>query len=215
MGFSLTQVIVTITGGSMFMLLFFAAIMCIILGMGMPIVTVYIVTAIIVAPVLNSMGVSDMASHMFVFYWGMLSFLTPPVMLSVYAAATLARADSWATAGVSMRLAVAAYIVPFAFVYNPALLTIGPVHQIVISGITAIVGIGMVAIGLEGYLLAELKWVQRILLVIGGLALLVPNIIVRMIGLLIAVLLFYWEWIRVKRSRQSQTLQGAEKVGSV
>ena len=215
LGFSLTQVIVTITGGSMFMLLFFAAIMCIILGMGMPIVTVYIVTAIIVAPVLNSMGVSDMASHMFVFYWGMLSFLTPPVMLSVYAAATLARADSWATAGVSMRLAVAAYIVPFAFVYNPALLTIGPVHQIVISGITAIVGIGMVAIGLEGYLLAELKWVQRILLVIGGLALLVPNIIVRMIGLLIAVLLFYWEWIRVKRSRQSQTLQGAEKVGSV
>lgn len=214
LGFSLTQVLVAICGGNLFLLLIFAAIMCIILGMGMPIVTVYIITAIIVAPVLDSMGVSGMAAHMFVFYWGMLSFLTPPVMLSVYAAATLARASSWSTASLSMRLGVAAYIVPFVFVYNSALLAEGPVQQIVISGITAFLGIGMVAIGLEGYLLANLKWVQRILLILGGLALLVPIGKVRLIGLCLAVILFCSEWIRVKRSRQSQNVEGLEKVGS-
>ena len=115
LGFSLTQVLVTVCGGNLFLLLVFAALMCIILGMGMPIVTVYIVVAIIIAPVLTQLGVSEMAAHMFVFYFGMLSFLTPPVMLSVYAAATLARANSWKTAWLSMRLGIAAYIVPFVF----------------------------------------------------------------------------------------------------
>ena len=175
--------------------------MCIILGMGMPIVTVYILVAIIVAPVLESMGVSAIAAHMFVYYWGMLSFLTPPVMLSVYAAATLAGANSWSTAGVSMRLGIAAYIVPFAFVYNSALLANGSPSRIAINAIAAILGIGMVSIGFEGYLLRNLGWVQRILIVIGGLALLVPSEIVRFPGLGLALFLFYWEWVRVKRSK--------------
>ena len=203
LGFSLTQVLVAICGGNLFLLLVFAAIMCIILGMGMPIVTVYIIVAIIVVPVLDSLGVPGMAAHMFVFYWGMLSFLTPPVMLSVYAAATLARANSWSTASLSMRLGIAAYIVPFAFVYNSSLLAEGTPLQIAVSAITAILGIGMIAIGLEGYLLGNLKWIQRILLIIGGMALLVPSGMTRFFGLGLAILLIYWEWIRVRRSRQS------------
>ena len=125
LAFSLTQVLVSLCRGNLFLLLVFAALMCIILGMGMPIVTVYIITAIIIAPVLSSLGVSGMAVHMFVFYWGMLSFLTPPVMLSVYAASTLAHANSLATTRLSMRLGIAAYIVPFAFVYDSTLLADG------------------------------------------------------------------------------------------
>jgi TRAP transporter 4TM/12TM fusion protein len=204
LAFSLTQVLITICGGNLFLLLIFAAVMCIILGMGMPIVTVYIITALLVAPVLDNLGVSGMTAHMFVYYWGMLSFLTPPIMLSVFAAATLARANSWSTARVAMRLGVAGYIVPFAFVYNPALLAQGPVLEIVMSALTAFLGIAMVAIGLEGFLLLALNWVQRILLFIGGLALLVPSGNFRLLGLSIAVILFIWEWIRVKRSRQRQ-----------
>ena len=200
LGFSLTHVLVTICGGNLFLLLFFAALMCIILGMGMPIVTVYIIVAIIVAPVLTHMGVPAMAAHMFVFYWGMLSFLTPPVMLSVYAASTLAHANSWKTAWLGMRLGIAAYIVPFAFIYNTALLAEGSPQQIAISAIAAILGIAMVAIGLEGYLLRNLRWVQRVLLVIGGVALLTPIGTVRFVGLGLAVLLFFWEWIMVRRS---------------
>ena len=207
LGFSLTQVLVALCGGNLFLLLVFAALMCIILGMGMPIVTVYIIVAIIVAPVLTSLGVPDMAAHMFVFYWGMLSFLTPPVMLSVYAAATIARANSWSTASLGMRLGIAAYIVPFAFIYNSSLLAEGSPLQIAIDAIAAVLGIGMVALGLEGYLLGNLRWVQRILLVIGGLALLVPSGTARFAGLALAVLLFSWEWIRVKRSRQSQNIK--------
>lgn len=204
LGFSLTQVLVAICRGNLFLLLVFAAIMCIILGMGMPIVTVYIIVAIIVAPVLTSLGVTDMAAHMFVFYWGMLSFLTPPVMLSVYAASTLARANSWKTASLGMRLGIAAYIVPFAFVYNSSLLAEGSLIKIAASAVTAVLGIGMVAIGLEGYLLGNLRRAQRILLVIGGLALLVPSRNARLAGLALAVLLFCWEWIRIRRSRQPQ-----------
>ncbi len=208
LGFSLTQVLVALCGGNLFLLLVFAALMCIILGMGMPIVTVYIIVAIIVAPVLTSLGVPAMAAHMYVFYWGMLSFLTPPVMLSVYAAATLARANSWETAWLGMRLGIAAYIVPFAFIYNSSLLAEGSPLQIAIGAIAAILGIGMVAIGLEGYLLGNLRWVQRILLVIGGVVLLVPGEKAKFAGLGLAVLLLSWEWIRVKSSRQSKDIKG-------
>jgi TRAP transporter 4TM/12TM fusion protein len=205
LGFSLTQVLVTVCGGNLFLLLVFAAVMCIILGMGMPIVTVYIIVAIIIAPVLTQLGVSDMAAHMFVFYFGMLSFLTPPVMLSVYAAATLARANSWKTAWLSMRLGIAAYIVPFVFVYNAALLAVGRFEQIAVSAAAAVLGIGMLAIGLEGYLLAHLRWIQRSMLIIGGIALLVPHTIARLIGLALAVVLFGWEWIRIQRARPAHT----------
>ena len=207
LGFSLTQVLVSLCRGNLFLLLIFAALMCIILGMGMPIVTVYIIVAIIIAPVLTSLGVSEMAAHMFVFYFGMLSFLTPPVMLSVYAAATLARANSWGTARLGMRLGIAAYIVPFAFVYDSSLLADGSPLQIAIGSITGIIGIGIMAIGLEGYLSEALKWFQRILLVIGGLALLVPSATAKFIGLGLALLLFSWEWIKVRHFRQSHSIE--------
>jgi TRAP transporter 4TM/12TM fusion protein len=208
LGFSLTQVLVEICGGNLFLLLVFAALMCIILGMGMPIVTVYIIVAIIIAPVLTQLGVSEMAAHMFVFYFGMLSFLTPPVMLSVYAAATLARANSWKTAWLSMRLGIAAYIVPFIFIYNASLLAQGRLEQVIVSAAAAVVGIGMLAIGLEGYLLAQMRWVQRIMLIIGGVALLVPTTTARLIGLALAVVLFCWEWIKTRHSsRQLQNIK--------
>ena len=204
LGFSLTQVLVELCRGNLFLLLIFSAFMCIILGMGMPIVTVYIITAIIVAPVLSSLGVSDLAAHMFVYYWGMLSFLTPPIMLSVFAASTLAQANAWATARLGMRLGIAAYIVPFVFIYDPGLLAQGSPFGIVISALTALLGIGMVAIALEGYILRNLKWFQKILLVSGGMALLVPSGIANFMGLGLAVVLFFWEWLRFKRLRRSQ-----------
>ena len=206
LGFSLTQVLVTLCAGNLFLLLVFAALMCIILGMGMPIVTVYIVVAIIIAPVLTQLGVSEMAAHMFVFYFGMLSFLTPPVMLSVYAAATLAHANSWKTAWLSMRLGIAAYIVPFVFIYNTALLAVGRFEQIAVSAAAAVLGTGMVAIGLEGYLLAHVGWIQRVALVVGGIALLAPSTTARLVGLGLAVCSFGWEWLRIKRSRLAHTI---------
>jgi len=203
LGFSLTQVLAALCGGHLFLLLVAAAIICVLLGMGMPIVTVYIIVAIIVAPVLIGMGVPAMAAHMFVFYWGMLSFLTPPVMLSVYAASTLAHSNSWKTAWVSMRLGIAAYLVPFAFIYNTALLAAGSPAQIATSAMAAILGVGMVAIGLEGYLLKNLGWIQRALLIIGGVALLAPSGTAKFAGLGVALIVICWEWMRIRHSRQS------------
>jgi len=198
LGFSLTQVLVALSGGNLFILLIFAALMCIILGMGMPIVTVYIIVAIIVAPVLTQLGIPPMAAHMFVFYFGMLSFLTPPVMLSIYAAAMMAQANSWKTAWLGMRLGIAAYIVPFAFVYNTALLADGSALQIAISAIAAVLGVGMIAIGLEGYLVKNLGLVKRVLLIAGGVVLLTPFELAWIAGAGLAAVLFCWERIRVR-----------------
>jgi TRAP-type uncharacterized transport system fused permease subunit len=105
-----------------------------------------------------------------------------------------------------MRLGIAAYIVPFAFIYNTSLLAEGRFVQIAMSAVAAVLGIGMVAIGLEGYLLAHVRWVQRIVLVVGGVALLVPSTTVRLTGLGLAVCLFCWEWIRITRSRRAQAI---------
>jgi len=129
--------------------------------------------------------------------------LTPPVMLSVYAASTLAHSGLWKTAGVGMRLGIAAYIVPFAFVYNTALLAEGPALQIAISAIAAILGVGMLAIGLEGYLTKNLGWVERALLIAGGVALLTPFKLAWIAGAGLAAVLFFWERIGVKHSSQS------------
>jgi TRAP-type uncharacterized transport system fused permease subunit len=106
-----------------------------------------------------------------------------------------------------MRLGIAAYIVPFVFIYNASLLAEGRLEQIAVSAAAAVLGIGMVAIGLEGYLLASLRWVQRTVLVLGGVALLMPSATAKFIGLGLALLLFSLEWIRVRHLRQ---LQGIE-----
>lgn len=202
LGFSLTQILVELTGGNLLLLLIFAAMLCTILGMGMPIITVYIIVAVIVAPVLIEMGIPELAAHMFVFYWSLLSFLTPPVCISVYAAAALARANYWKTAWTSMRLAVSGYIVPFIFVYNTALLAQGSASEIAIGAVTAILGVSMLAIGLEGYLLKRLGWVERVLLVLGGVGLVTNIPIANYGGIGIAAVVILWEFVSKRRLRQ-------------
>lgn len=212
LGFSLTRTFVTLSGGYLFPMLVMSAAVCIILGMGMPIVTVYIIAATLIVPGFTTLGVSEMAGHMFVFYFSMLSFLTPPVMLSVYAACSIANASPWKTAWNAMRLAVSAYIVPFVFIYNPSLLLKGSLMQIVTDSAAAFAGIGMLSLGLEGYIFRHLKFVRRILILLGGVALVWPNTIIRVAGLVVCAVVLIWEWSVTKFSNRKSDIKDFDQM---
>ncbi len=169
LGFSLTSSLVTLTGGSLIFLLIVTAIICIILGMGMPIVTVYILAVMLVGPGLKNLGVPDLSAHMFILYYSMLSFLTPPVCLCIFAICTIAGSDLWSTAWAGMRMAVVAYVIPFAFVYDPGLLLQGSWSNVAASCISAFVGTLLIALGIEGFAKHALHISSRIGLICAAL----------------------------------------------
>lgn len=178
LGLSLTETFTILSGGYLFPLLVLSGIVSIILGMGMPIVTVYIVVAILVSPVLIQLGVKPMAAHMFLLYYSVISFLTPPVCISVYAASAIAQAPPMQIAARSVRLAAGAYVVPFAFVYDPSLMLgqgeHGVLHSlVVISG--AIIGMISLSLGLEGYVRRPVKLLVRCLLIGAGILCFFPG----------------------------------------
>lgn len=212
LGFSLTRTFVMLSGGSLFPLLVMSAAICILLGMGMPIVTVYILAATLIVPGIAQMGISEMAAHMFVFYFGMLSFLTPPVMLSIYAACSISGASPWQTAWKAMRLGISAYIVPFIFIYNPALLFEATASQIAYSITAAFLGIGIISLGIEGYVFRKLTNLRRTLLIIGGMALLWPTKIIDIGGICLCAAILIWEFIAVKN--KSKTIHSNEATVS-
>src|SRR3990170_2713495 len=174
LGFRFSLGLATLAGGNVFILLVLVAIACIILGMGMPTAAVYILLAVLAVPGLVELGIDPLAAHLFVFYFGILSMITPPVCLATYAAASIAGSDFMKTALTGMRLATVAYVVPFLFVYSPALLLKGTVLDVVVAVTTAIIGAGFLGIALSGYLFARLNLLQRGLLAVGALGMLTP-----------------------------------------
>ena len=170
---SFSHEIVSFAGGNVFLLLVLGAFASFILGMGMTITACYIFLAIVMAPALVDLGFYPLAVHLFVMYWGMASFITPPVALGSFAGATVAGSSPLETGIVSMRLGIATYIVPFFFVLNPALILHGPVWEILYTIITCTIGLWIIASSLEGYLcgIGELPLWSRPLLFLSGLLL--------------------------------------------
>lgn len=172
-----------IAGGDMLVLLLMGALTSFILGIGMPVTAAYIFLAIALAPALINGGMNPMAVHMFILYWGMLSFITPPVAIGAFAAASVAGSSPMKTSFVSMQMGSIIYFIPFFFVLEPALLLQGTPSQILIAIACAVGGILMVAGGLQGYLpklgdLSErglLHWPLRLAFIIGGLFLAMPH----------------------------------------
>lgn len=170
LGVGLSDAIVTLAGGNMFLLLFLAALVCLILGMGMPSLPAYIMTVLFVAPALaKGFNVLPLATHLFVFYFACISFITPPVAIGAYVAAGIAQGNPLRTALIATRLGIVAYIVPFVFVYDPALLLRGPVPQVLLSIVAAVAGVTCIAWGIGGYQKDKLHWLLRILYAIGGI----------------------------------------------
>lgn len=172
MGLSLS--LVKLGEGSLPLLLVVVALICIVLGMGLPTTGVYLLVAILAAPPLVQLGVPPMAAHMFVFLFGCLSMITPPVAMAAYAAAHIAKADPIQVALTACRLGWPAFVVPFLFAYSPALLLIGSWPDIVIAVASAVAGTWLLCAAIAGYLFRELAGSMRAVVAAAGLLLLVP-----------------------------------------
>jgi TRAP transporter 4TM/12TM fusion protein len=174
LGFGLTLSLVQIAGGNLFVLLVLAAIVSIILGMGMPTVGVYILLATLVAPALIEMKIDPIAAHLFIMYFGMMSMITPPVCVGAFAAASIAKAPSMRTGYAAMRFGWTAFVIPFMFVFSGTLLFKGDALHIAIDITAAIGGVWAVSSAMMGHGLRALGPLSRILFAVAGCALIVP-----------------------------------------
>lgn len=174
LSFKFANALVQLGHGNLILLLLLAAAVCIVLGMGLPTLGVYLLLAALVAPGLIEVGVNPMAAHLYVMYFGMMSMLTPPVAIAAFAAAGIARADPMRTGFAAVRFAWLAYIIPFLFVFSPTLILVGRTDLVVASVVTALVGVWLVCAGFAGYFLRPLGIAQRAAFVVTGLLALLP-----------------------------------------
>ncbi len=185
LGIVFTQFVVGLAQDTLIAALVLTMIAGIVLGMGMPTTPAYIVMTALLVPAIIKLGVIPPAAHMFAFYFAVLSAITPPVALAVYAASGLAKSDIWTSGWAAVKIGAAGFIVPFMFVYEPALLMIGDWPTIAWRFVCAVVGILLFAGGLHGYFLTAASHWQRGLLIIGGLSLVYPSVLSDITGAVI------------------------------
>jgi len=174
LGLKFTQSIIDLSGGHLLALLALTALASIILGMGLTTTAVYITLAALIIPALQKMAIAPIAAHMFAFYFGAVSTITPPVALAAFAAAAIAGTRPMATAWQASQIGIAKYFVPFIFVYNPSILFVGPLWLTAFSVVTATLGIWALSAAMEGWLFGALNWTLRGLLLIIAIAILYP-----------------------------------------
>lgn len=191
-----TGFLVELAAGHLLLALIVTMIAGIILGMGMPTTPAYIMQAALLIPAIIKLGVTPLAAHMFAFYFSCLSAVTPPVALAVYAAASIGGASLWGAGLQAMKFAAAGFIVPFFFVYSPALLFQGTWTQILSVVVTGTVGVVALAAGLEGQLLRPATWLERLLLIVAAFLLIDPGITTDVIGLVLLVAVVAWQKLR-------------------
>ena len=195
-GMKFSYMLMTLSGGQLWLALIYTTFAAILLGLSLPTTAVYLTLAIIVAPGLVQMGVPKMAAHMFIFYMGVTSDLTPPTCLSPFAAAAIAGSPPMATAWQAMRLGAVLFIVPFMFVYSPELLMIGSWPDILFAFARAGVGVFCLAAGLQGWLRRRATPLERALLITAGMLLVVPNLTADAGGLVLLALVWTLQSLR-------------------
>ena len=207
LGFALTFSLIGIAGESQIILLLIAAVVCIVLGMGMPTLAIYVLLSALIAPALVESGMEAIPAHLFILYFGMMSMITPPIALAAFAASTLTKADPMATGFAAMKFGWTAYFVPFLFVYSPTLILLGDPGDIVINVTTAIIGTYYASLGVVGYLVRPMNPLFRLLMIAAGLAAMLPYEIFAEAGLLnaagvaIGALVIAFEVVLGRRAR--------------
>ena len=178
--------IVAVAGDRLFIALFLTMLCCIVLGMGVPTTATYCIMAATCAPILTRMGVPIIAAHFFVFYFGIVADITPPVALAAYAGSAIAKSNPMRTAYNATKLAVAAFIIPYVFCFSPAMLLIETdTLSVLVIALTSLIGIFGVAAALEGYLFTNMSIVVRLLLIVGGLLMIYPGTMTDIVGLIL------------------------------
>lgn len=207
LGQLLIRTLVPIAENSTFLALFLTMICCIILGMGVPTTANYVIMATITAPILIKMGIPVLAAHMFVFYFGIVADITPPVALAAYAGAAIAKCNPLKTGVTATRLAITAFIVPYIFAYSPEMLFIGVEHwyDVALICVSAIIGIIGVSAGMEGYMYVKCPWWQRIMLLAGGLLCIIPGAVTDISGFALIAVVFALQKIAEKKHPELKT----------
>jgi TRAP transporter 4TM/12TM fusion protein len=210
LAFSMTIQLLALAGGNVFLLLLLIAILAFILGIGLPTVSVYILTATLLAPALVKLGVTPMAAHMFVMYNGILSMITPPVAFAAYAAANIARTDGWTTGWIACVVGWSTFILPFLFVLTPSLLMDGTWIEIVLNFSRVIFGIWLGTMAAVGFALAPLGRIGRLLYAAASIAVVLPPesfqgaILINAAGITAAVILLALDWFRRKQAKPTE-----------
>lgn len=181
-GINLSRFVVELGGGNLVLTLVLIGFASLIVGMGLDATPAYVTLAALMAPALIQIGVPPMAAHLFVIYWALASFFTPPTCLAVFVTAPIAGAPVWASGWEAVRLGMAAFIVPMAFAINPALLMQGSPAEIVLATATALAGALSLAAGLRGFALTPLGWLERAVMVVGGCLLIGPGWVAPAVG---------------------------------
>jgi len=200
LGLKFSSLVVTLSGGNLFLALLLTMIASLVLGMGLPTAAAYILVATLAAPALEHLGVNKLAAHMFVFYSAMLSAITPPVALAAYAAAGLARADPFRIALTACKFGIAAFIVPYFFAYSPALLGVNATLALTLqAGGTAIIGGLCLAVAVQGWALRRINWFERLAFMgVAGL-MLSTDLITDVAGLAVLVVLTTVQFVGHKK----------------
>ena len=196
-GLNMANAIIQLGQSNLMLTLFLTMITCMILGMGLPSIPAYLITATMAAPALVKLGIPPLAAHMFVFYFAMFANITPPVALASFAAAGLSGGDPMKTGIQSVKLSLAGFIVPYMFIYNSALLLIDVTPLVALRvAITAILGVLLIGMATEGYLFKDMVWPVRIASFLGALLLISANVVQDVIGFSLAVLVVLFQFYR-------------------
>lgn len=190
-GLKLATGLLSLSGGVTIVALFFTMIACIILGMGVPTTANYVIMATITAPIVIELGIPLLAAHMFVFYFGIVADITPPVALAAYAGSAIAHSNPFKTGVTATRIAITAFIIPYVFAFNPDMLLVGgSIGQAAAITISAFIGMLGISTGMEGYMTTHLKIWQRILCLVGGILLIIPGSATDIIGIVLVLFVF-------------------------
>ncbi|MDR1534819.1 MAG: TRAP transporter fused permease subunit [Planctomycetota bacterium] len=198
-GYKLSSILVDVSGGNVLVLLFLTMVVSIILGMGLPTSGAYILLATLIAPALTDLGVAKIAAHFFVFYFGIMANVTPPVAIAAYTAAGIAGSDAMRTGFIAWRLSLAGFLLPFLFCLNPALLGKGDAGEIALAIVTATAGSFALACAVQRYFKGSLSWPLTILLFIGSVLMLMPGLQSDLVGCGLIAGCLYVQWRRVGR----------------
>ena len=188
LGFRISSILTTVAGHSMLLLLVLTMVVSLIMGMGVPTTAAYLVLAALVAPTLTQLGISPIAAHLFIYFFGCISSITPPVAMAAYAGAAIAGCDPNKAGYKAFRLAIAAFIIPYMFIYSPVLLMQGSPLEIIQCMVTSLMGAYLLGAGFEGFFWSwRVKWFERILLLAAALMLIQPGLITDILGLVVIV----------------------------
>ncbi|MEI9478532.1 MAG: TRAP transporter large permease subunit, partial [Deltaproteobacteria bacterium] len=194
LGTKIASILVQISGGSVLFLLIISMVTSIIFGMGMPTTPCYILLATLVGPALTDMGVPKLLAHLFLFYFGMLSMITPPVAMAAYAAAAISGGSFYKTGFLAWKMALPIFIIPFFFVYYPGFVLIGSWDSVLLSIFKGFIGLSACCVALTGYLRRVIPIWERLLLMIGGLGLIHQSMLTDVIGIGIITFVLFLEF---------------------